>query len=96
MIKVVAQNYIKADKVEEFIVLAEKLVQATRKNDAGCIRYELLQEVENPQILTMLEEWEDQEALNQHAASRHCKEVASRFADFMEKPAEMHIYQLLA
>ena len=44
MIKVVAENFIKSEKVEEFIVLAKQLVQDTRQNDAGCIRYELLQD----------------------------------------------------
>lgn len=95
MIKVVAQNYVKADKLEEFIALATQLVQATRENDTGCIRYELVQDMENPQILTILEEWEDQEALIKHSASMHFQDAVPRFADYIEKPGETHLYKTL-
>ena len=96
MIKVVANNYIKAEKVEEFILLAKQLVRDTNENDTGCIRYELLQDIKDPQHLTMLEEWTDHEALARHAASAHFKEASSRFADCMENPGEVHLYQTLA
>lgn len=96
MIKIVAQNYIKADKVEDFILLAKQLVRNTRENDAGCIRYELLQDVKNPQILTILEEWADQDSLDKHGASKHFKEAIAQFADCIENPGEMHLYQTLA
>lgn len=96
MIKVVADNYIKAEKVEEFILLAKQLVRTTKENDTGCIRYELLQDVKNPQHLTMLEEWADQEDLARHSASKHFKEAAARFGDYVEKPGEAHLFQTLA
>lgn len=91
MIKIIANNYIKTDKVEEFINLAKGLVENTRTKDAGCIRYDLLQDIKNPQILTMVEEWEDQDSLNAHMKSSHFKEVMASTADFTEKPAELHI-----
>lgn len=91
MIKIIANNYIKSDKVEEFINLAKGLVENTRTKDAGCIRYDLLQDIKNPQILTMVEEWEDQDSLNSHMNSSHFKEVMSATADFTEKAAELHI-----
>ena len=96
MIKVIADNYIKTEKVEEFIVLAKQLVQATKEKDAGCIRYELLQDIKNPQHITMLEEWSDTDALAQHSASKHFKDAVVRFADYMEKPGEAHLFHTLA
>ncbi|MFA9463122.1 MAG: putative quinol monooxygenase [Velocimicrobium sp.] len=96
MIKVVAQNNIKENKTDEFIVLAKKLVQDTRKYDAGCIRYELLQDVKNPQLLMMLEEWEDRESLNKHMSSKHFKDAMALFASYMEKPGEANLYKTLA
>jgi Uncharacterized conserved protein len=95
MIKIIAQNYIKADKVEEFIILAKQLVLDTRENDAGCIQYDLLQDLKNPQFLTILEEWEDQEALNKHGASKHFKEAVAQFAAYTERPGDVHYYQIL-
>lgn len=95
MIKVVAKNFIKPEKTEAFISLAKQLVQDTRQNDTGCIRYELVQDIKNPQLLTMLEEWEDQEALNRHMSAKHFKEATALFADLVEKPGEINLYKTL-
>lgn len=96
MIKIVAKSFIKAVKVEQYIALAKKLVQETVQNDAGCIRYELFQDLSNPQILTMIEEWEDQNALDRHTATKHFKEIVPLFKDLVEKPGEINLYQKLA
>ncbi|MPM67308.1 hypothetical protein SDC9_114230 [bioreactor metagenome] len=81
--------------MDAFIALASRLVEATRRHDAGCIRYELLQEIGDPQILTFYEEWEDQEALNRHLDAPHCKEIAPGFAELMEGPRDLAFYKKL-
>ena len=43
MVKVVARNLVKKDKVDAFIELAKELVEETRKEE-GCIKYELFQD----------------------------------------------------
>lgn len=96
MIKIVARNFIKAEKVEEFISLAKQLVEDTRQNDSGCIRYELLQDIKNPQLLTFLEEWQDQESLDKHMKAKHFKEAMALFGEFLEKPGEVSLYKTLA
>jgi quinol monooxygenase YgiN len=96
MVKVVADNYIKAEMADEFIVLAKQLVQDTRKYDAGCIRYELLRDIKSPQHLIMLEEWEDQESLTKHSESKHFIEAVSKFEEYMENPGDIHLYETLA
>ncbi|MDF2568095.1 MAG: hypothetical protein K0R90_1551 [Oscillospiraceae bacterium] len=95
MIKVVAKNYIKADKVDEFIVLAKKLVQETVQKDAGCIRYELFQDISNPQVLTIIEEWENKDLLDLHMSAKHFKEIVPLFGGFTERPGETNLYQKL-
>jgi quinol monooxygenase YgiN len=92
MLKVVAINYIKAEKLEAFIQLGKELVQKTRQLDKGCIHYELLQDVKNPQQLTMLEEWEDQESLDKHMQTKHFKETMT-LTDYFEKPSDIHLYK---
>lgn len=95
MIKVVAKNFIKAEKADLFISLAKQLVQDTRQKDAGCIRYELVQDINNPLLLTMLEEWKDQEALDNHMAAKHFKEAVALFTDLEERPCEINLYKTL-
>ncbi len=95
MLKIVAKNFIKEDKIDEFITLAKGLVEDTRKNDAGCIRYELVQDLKDPTVLTILEEWESQEALDAHMNAEHFKKAYPRFGAFCEKPGEVNIYKTL-
>jgi quinol monooxygenase YgiN len=70
MVKVIAKFFVKEDKVEEFLKLAGGLVQESRK-EAGCINYNLVQDLNNKQILVMLEEWESAGILKTHMASAH-------------------------
>lgn len=96
IIRVVAKNYIKTDKVEEFITLAKRLVKETNEKDAGCISYELYQDVSNPQVLTILEEWDSMELLKKHMEAEHFKEITPLFKDYAEKPGEANLYKILA
>ncbi|MDK2968194.1 MULTISPECIES: putative quinol monooxygenase [Lacrimispora] len=95
MIKVVAKNYIKEDKINTFIETAVELVKETRAKDAGCIRYELVQDVKDPRILTMLEEWEDQSSLAAHGGSVHFKKAMEAMKDLVEKPGDSNFYKTL-
>ncbi|MDT8718366.1 antibiotic biosynthesis monooxygenase [Clostridium sp. 19966] len=92
MIKVVAKNYVKEEKIEEFLKLAEELIEITRKNDEGCISYELYQDLQNKGILTMLETWENGEALKKHSQSEHFTRIVPMLSQFSEKPGETNMY----
>ena len=94
MIKVVAKHFVKEDKVDEFLELGKKLVEATVK-EQGCIKYELFQDVKDPKILTMIEEWENNDVLSKHMNSEHFTEIVPILSSFMEKPAEMNLYKKL-
>jgi len=95
MIKIVAKNYVKADKIDEFISLVTILVEETNKNDIGCIHYELFQDIKDPHILTIIEEWESKETLEKHMAAKHFLKIVPMLADFTEKPGENNLYQKL-
>ena len=95
MIRIVAKNIIKKEKIEEFIVLAKKLVEETNQKDEGCIHYQLYQDLADPQILTIMEEWESQEALEKHMAAPHFKEIVPQFAAFASSPGEVNLYKLV-
>jgi len=92
MIKAVAKQFVKEDKVDEFLELAKKLVEATVK-EAGCIKYELFQDAKDSKILTMIEEWENKDVLDKHINSEHFREIVPILSSFMEKPAEMNLYK---
>ena len=93
MITIVAKQTVKQDKIDSFLSVAKKLVEETLRSDAGCIRYGLFQDSENPGILTFIEEWENQEALDKHMASGHFTELFPQLGEFLEKPTEINRYR---
>ena len=96
MIKIVAKLTVKQDKIDSFLALAKKLAAETRKSDAGCLRYELFQDVKEPGTLTFIEEWGNQAALDAHKAAGHFKEIFPRLAELCEKPGEINVYRKVA
>lgn len=92
MIKVVAKGKLKPEvNVEEYIILARELVAETRKEE-GCITYALHQDINDPSIVTMLEEWVDEEALNQHNKTEHVIRIVPGLRNLRES-TEVNIYK---
>lgn len=58
MIKVIARSVIKENHLSDALEIYRHLVAETVK-ETGCITYELFQELNNPNSLTLIEEWED-------------------------------------
>jgi quinol monooxygenase YgiN len=93
MIKVVAKGVYLEGKTDEVIAMYDEMVKETRKED-GCISYNLFQDKDNKDILTMIEEWESVEALEAHKNSEHFTRIIPKIAKF-RKIAELNIYELI-
>lgn len=91
MIKVVARKLVNEGKIEEVKTLYEQLVQASRKEE-GCIKYELYQDESNPQILAVIEEWENKDALNKHIKSEHFTSLVPMIGKLTANKPDMNIY----
>lgn len=92
MIKVVAKNFAKENKIDKILELAKKLVKKTVK-EVGCIKYEMYQNTKEPTELIMLEEWDTEEDLNNHMSSEHFKRIVPQMAEYLRKKAEINIYK---
>lgn len=94
MIKVIAKQTIKEDKIEEFKSIVSELVAKTREEE-GCIFYQLFQDVKDKKTLTFLEEWQSMEALQTHMQSPHFKEAMPKLALLQEKEGEISVCTLV-
>lgn len=94
MIRVVAKHFAKEDKLNEILELYKELVQKSR-NDEGCISYELLQDLSNAKILTIVEQWETKEALDKHMNESHFKILVPKISEMLESGTEINIYKQL-
>lgn len=94
MIKVVAKSVIKKECLEKYNSLVTKLIEETRK-EKGNISYELYQDINNPCILTFIEEWSDEESLNLHLQSIHFTTIVPKLDLLRENESEINIYRLI-
>ena len=95
MIKVTAVNYIKEECVDSFLAIAKELVEKTNSLDKGCIRYELCKDVNDPLRFVMLEEWEDQNSLDEHMKAKHFTDLVPKLGDLTAKPSELTLMEKL-
>lgn len=94
MIKVVAKSYVKNEKLSKALELTKEMVEKTVKEE-GCIRYELFQDVKDPNVMIFIEEWENEEALNKHMVSEHFKRIIPQLNEQREKASEVNICKKL-
>lgn len=91
MIKVVAKSELIDGKKEEVLNMLDEMIALTRKED-GCISYELFEDMNNPNIITFIEEWEDMDKLKAHMESEHFKRIVPSTAKFKVNPGPADVY----
>ncbi|WP_077616996.1 putative quinol monooxygenase [Bacillus sinesaloumensis] len=94
MIKVVCRIKLKEGvSVEEYLALAKEVIIETRK-EKGCITYTINQDIEDPSFISMLEEWENQESLDNHLKAKHVLEIVPELRKLRES-TELNLYKEL-
>ncbi|WP_353151971.1 putative quinol monooxygenase [Pollutimonas bauzanensis] len=70
MLKVIAQDFIAPDKIDEVAPLYRELIEKTRQ-EPHCISYELCINEKDPGHFVFIEEWPDRAALDAHCQTEH-------------------------
>ena len=91
MITVVAKAIYKEEKITKAKELIEELVQETLK-EKGCISYKLFQDINDSRVLTLIEEWEDEESLERHSKSPHYTQLVPLIKD-LRIDSQLNIYK---
>jgi quinol monooxygenase YgiN len=81
-IRVVANNYIREDAVEQYLAITKELVEKTNALDKGCISYQLARDVGDPTHFAVIEEWEDQASLDAHMKAEHFTTLIPKLGAF--------------
>nr|WP_312576812.1 putative quinol monooxygenase [Sedimentibacter sp.] len=90
MLKIVAKGFFLDGKIDDAIKLYGELVEKSR-NEVGCVAYNLFQDKNDETILTIIEEWESEEALRLHQNTEHFKRIVS-LLNKLRKNSELNIY----
>lgn len=93
MIKVIARSVIKENHLSDALQIYKLLVAETVK-ESGCITYELFQELDDPNSLTLIEEWENIEALQHHTQTPHFVTLVDQLSLY-EKELPVLLYKKL-
>ena len=91
MIFVVSKSIVKENKVAEYKQIVVRLIEETRK-ESGCISYDLCEDMNNPNILTFIEKWEEKQYLDAHMKTAHFMEIVPLLRDLRES-SELSIYR---
>ena len=94
-IRVVARVSVRPERLDETLAAFNALVAATRAEE-GCLKYELLQNVDDPNDLTFVEEWASREALTDHFATEHFTAVAVRAEALLTTAPDIRTYSVIA
>ena len=94
MVKVVVKSEIKDGQIDAYRRLAAELARETRK-EQGCVSYELFQDIQNQNVFSFIEAWENQDLLDRHMTSEHFQRIVPQMASLREKPAEINVYRLV-
>ena len=94
-IRVVARIAVQANKINEAQTLLAALAGPTRK-EAGCVRYDLLQNNADPTDFTFDEEWESDAALDAHLRTPHISAALARMPEFVASPPDIRRYTQVA
>jgi quinol monooxygenase YgiN len=92
MIRVVAKGKLKPDvKLDDYLKIARELVTETNK-EKGCISYVLHVDINDSSIVTMIEKWVDEEAIEQHNSSEHVRKIVPELRKLRES-TEINLYR---
>ena len=93
-IRVVARLIAKPDQIEAVKAVTLSVLEPTRQ-EPGCLRYELHQNLQDPTDFTFIEEWESEAALETHLQAPHIQQGMAKLEGIVAVMPDIRRYQLL-
>jgi quinol monooxygenase YgiN len=91
-VRVVARAIAKIDKVNQVKEILSVLRQKTLLED-GCMVYDVLQNFNNPEDFTMVEEWSEQSFLDSHFTTIHFKLAEGQLEKLLQSSPDIRFYK---
>ncbi|WP_405047945.1 putative quinol monooxygenase [Rheinheimera pacifica] len=85
MLKVIAQDFIKPECIDEVMPLYRELVEKTKKEPL-CVSYALFINQKDPGHFIFIEEWPDRVALDTHCNTEHFKRLVPLIDQHQRSP----------
>jgi len=92
-IHVIARHWARRDTVDEVRRILLGLIEPSRA-EPGCLKYELLQNADDPTDFTFVETFASDDALRVHAAAPYITGLATRLKELIARASEVNRYRL--
>ncbi len=92
MIIIHATFYVNSAKEDVFLQEIQPLIAASREED-GNISYCLQKNLENDHVYTMVEVWQDMQAVTYHNSTEHFNKFVGNASDLLTAPLEIKTYE---
>ena len=92
MLIIVAKNTLKSGCIDAFKEAAMPLIEASRAEE-GNISYDLFEDINNPNVLTFIEKWENEAAIEIHNNSSHFLSIVPKLHVFAAQEGDVVIYR---
>ena len=94
-LRVVARVKARPGKANELQSVLSSLIEPTCK-EPGCLKYELLQNNEDPTDFTLAEEWKNNTALESHFATKHFKDALTKLPNLVAVEPDIRRYHTVS
>jgi quinol monooxygenase YgiN len=94
-IHILARHRARPDAVDFVRQILLSLIKPSRA-EPGCLKYELLQNADDPTDFTFVETFASEDALKEHAAAPYIAGLAAKLEGLVMRPAEVSRYHAIA
>ncbi|MDA3958592.1 putative quinol monooxygenase [Oceanispirochaeta sp.] len=91
MIGIIAEFDVKKESIDAFLAEVKPLVAASNAEE-GCIAYGLHKAQGSENLYTMIEEWKDQPAIDEHNRSPHLTEIGPKLKILLNQNIKVTLY----
>ena len=95
LIAISARLEIEAGRIDEYLAAVSDIIERTRA-EAGCRVYAFARDIQIPNVLWISEEWDSDDALNEHLKSPHIQAFLKRVADIALPSVDVRKYTVSA
>ena len=95
MIALLVTMHVKPEHVSEFLGLARDNAQHATADEPGCLRFDIVQDRDDPNCFRFYEVYEDDAALATHRQTPHFKRYIEASPQWLTVPAERRLGTLL-
>lgn len=81
---------VKPEKHAEFITAITEDAEASRTNEPGCVRFDVMQNNQDPNVFHLTEVYRDEAAFEAHGETPHLKKWREVSPQLLAKPTEAY------